>query len=119
MRSSSTKSSVALVRKSRTRGFASASTRKKAPRERGSEALAPVTGRSSTGHPRGDATPCPGTRSPGGRGRCLCQPDRLQPALGVDRRPAPIAGGGDRLAIAMVVDIAGDEDAFDLRLGLV
>ena len=39
---------------------------------------------------------------------------RLEPALGVDRRPAAVAGGGDRLAVAVVVDVAGDEDAVDL-----
>ena len=31
----------------------------------------------------------------------------------------PSAGGGDRLPISMVMDVAGDEHAIDLRAGLV
>ena len=44
---------------------------------------------------------------------------RLEPALGVDGRLAAVAGRGDRLAVAMVVDVAGDEHAVDRRAGLV
>ena len=44
---------------------------------------------------------------------------RFEPALGVDRGLAAVAGGRDGLAIAVIVDVAGDEDAVDLRAGLV
>ena len=43
----------------------------------------------------------------------------LEPALGVDGGLAAVAGGRHRLAVAMVVDVAGDEHAVDLRAGLV
>ena len=42
-----------------------------------------------------------------GRHPCLC----LQPAFGVDRRLAAGAGGGDRLAVERVGDVAAGEDA--------
>ena len=53
------------------------------------------------------------------RSRARRGPATLEPALGVDRGLAAVAGRGDRLAVAMVVDVAGDEDAVDLRAGLV
>src|SRR4029077_11040322 len=55
------------------------------------------------------------TSSPSGGGRGLGDPLGLQPAFRVDGRLAAIRGRGDGLAIAMVVDIAGDEHAVDLR----
>ena len=39
---------------------------------------------------------------------------RLEPALGVDGGHAAVAGRGDGLAVAVVVDVAGDEHAVDL-----
>ena len=56
---------------------------------------------------------------PGRGGRGLGDALGFEPALGVDGGLAAVAGGGDGLAIAMVVDVAGDEDALDLRAGLV
>src|SRR4051795_824639 len=44
---------------------------------------------------------------------------RFEPPFGVDRCLAPIGRGRDCLAIAMVVNIAGDENAVDLRARLV
>ena len=38
---------------------------------------------------------------------------RLEPALGVDGGLAAVAGRGDGLAVAVIVDIARDEDALD------
>ena len=46
-------------------------------------------------------------------------PCGLEPALGVDGGLAAVARRGDGLAVAMVVDVAGDEDALDLGVGLV
>ena len=43
----------------------------------------------------------------------------LEPALGVDRRLAAVGGRRHGLAVAMVVDVAGDEHALDLGAGLV
>ena len=43
---------------------------------------------------------------------------RLEPALGVDGGLAALAGGGDRLSVAVVVDVAGDEHALDVRARL-
>src|SRR5450759_2993300 len=43
----------------------------------------------------------------------------LEPPLRVDGRPAAVPGCRHRLAIAMVVDVAGDEDPLDARVGLV
>ena len=59
------------------------------------------------------------TSSPRGRGRGLGDALRLEPALGVDRGLAAVAGRRHGLAVAMVVDVAGDEHAVDLRAGLV
>ena len=42
---------------------------------------------------------------------------RGEVALGVERRHAARAGGGDRLAVDVVLDVAGREDAGDVRLG--
>src|SRR5271166_6251802 len=40
-------------------------------------------------------------------------PACLQPPLGVDGRHAARAGGGDRLAVDVVLDVAAGEDPFD------
>ena len=53
----------------------------------------------------------------GGRG--LGDALGFEPALGVDGGLAAVGCGGDGLAVSMVVDVAGDEDALDLRVGLV
>ena len=42
----------------------------------------------------------------------LIYPLRRQPAFGVQGRPAAHAGGGDRLLVDVVGDVAGGEDAF-------
>ena len=39
----------------------------------------------------------------------------LEPALGVDGGHAARAGGGDRLAVGVVLDVAAGEDALDVR----
>ena len=39
---------------------------------------------------------------------------RSEPALGVDGRHAARAGGGDGLAVDVVLDVAAGEDAFDV-----
>src|SRR5260221_1640240 len=57
--------------------------------------------------------------SPGGERVRFGQPLGLEPALSVDRGHAAVARRGDRLAIAMVMDVAGDEHAIDLRAGVV
>src|SRR5215212_9971860 len=44
---------------------------------------------------------------------------RLEPALRVDGGHAAVTRRGDGLAIAVVVDVSGDEHAFDLGVGLV
>src|SRR6476659_9927316 len=56
---------------------------------------------------------------PGGGGRRLADALRLEPALGIDRGLAAVAGRGHGLAVAVVVDVARDEHALDLRAGLV
>ena len=56
---------------------------------------------------------------PGGRGRGFGDALGLEPALGVDGGLAAVAGRGHGLAVAMVVDVAGDEHAVDLGAGLV
>ena len=38
-------------------------------------------------------------------------------ALGVERRHTAGAGGGDRLAVDVILHVAGGEDAVDVRLG--
>src|SRR3954471_14915363 len=43
----------------------------------------------------------------------------LQPALGVDGRHAPRTGGGDGLAVGVVLDVAGRKHAFDVGTGAV
>src|SRR5579859_6594892 len=55
---------------------------------------------------------------PVGGGDGLRLAHRLEPALGVDGRLAAITGSGHRLPVAVVVDIAGDEDALDRRASL-
>src|SRR5665811_1512370 len=57
--------------------------------------------------------------SAGGRDNGLRRRVLLEPALCVDGRSAAVPGGRHRLAIAMVVDVAGDEDPLDARVGLV
>ena len=57
--------------------------------------------------------------SPGRRRGALDDPLLLEPALGVDRRLAAVRGGGDRLPVAVVVHVAGDEDALDVGVRLV
>src|SRR5439155_16115633 len=57
-------------------------------------------------------SPCPG-------GLDLGDSLGLEPALGVDRGLAAVTRGGDCLAVAVIVDVAGDEHALDLRAGLV
>ena len=67
---------------------------------------------------RGSGRPAPpglGARLPRSRRLDLRDALRFEPALGVDGGPAAVAGGRDGLAIAMVVDVTGDEDALDLR----
>src|SRR5262245_57345514 len=44
---------------------------------------------------------------------------RLEPALGIDRRHAAVPGRGHGLPVAVVMDVAGDEHAFDLAVGLI
>src|SRR5690242_2005578 len=56
---------------------------------------------------------------PGRGGRRLGDAFGLEPALRVDRGLAAVAGSRDRLPIAVVVDVARDEHALDLRAGLV
>src|SRR5256885_15662697 len=43
----------------------------------------------------------------------------LEPALRVDRGLAAVRGRGHGLAVAVVVNVAGDEDTLDRRSGLV
>src|SRR6185436_19206946 len=57
--------------------------------------------------------PLPVTRLPGGQRVGFGDPLRLEPALRVDRGLAAVARRGDGLAIPVVVDVAGDEDALD------
>ena len=64
------------------------------------------------------STPPP-TDLPGCSGDRLGDAFGFEPALGVDGGLAAVGGGGDGLAISMVVDVAGDEDAVDLGAGLV
>ena len=45
--------------------------------------------------------------------------DRLQPLLTIDRRHASRAGGGDRLAIELILDVACDEDSGNAGAGAV
>src|SRR6185369_10937770 len=69
---------------------------------------------------RAGATPGgPRRRLPGRRGRRLADALGLEPALGVDRGLAAVGCRGHGLAVAMVVDVARDEDALDLRAGLI
>src|SRR6187551_2943896 len=60
--------------------------------------------------PRGNAM---GAALPGRRGRGFGDPLGLEPAFGVDGRLAPVPGRGHGLAIAVIVDVARDEHAFD------
>src|SRR4051794_8587401 len=60
----------------------------------------------------------PGTDSPRGERARLGDALGLEPALRVDRRAAAVTGSGHGLAIAMVMDVARDEDTLDLRCGL-
>ena len=53
------------------------------------------------------------------RSRDSVMPSDFEPALGVDGGLAAVGRRGDRLAVAVVVDVAGDEHAVDLRAGLV
>src|SRR4051812_36144848 len=57
--------------------------------------------------------------SPRGGGARLGDALGLEPALRVDRGLAAVRGGRDRLPVVVVVDVAGDEDALDLRVRLV
>ena len=43
----------------------------------------------------------------------------LEPLLAVHRRHAAAAGGGDRLAVDVILDVAAGEDAEDVRLGAI
>src|SRR4051794_13870330 len=114
MSSSSTNRIAKLVRKSRT------SLRRNRV-SRANEVAAPLSLRVSVGMVATSAeSVVSGVRAlPGGGGGRLRDALGLQPPLRVDRCLAAIGRGRDRLAVAVVVHVPGDEDAVDLRVRLV
>src|SRR5450756_406152 len=75
--------------------------------------------RRNPGAAASSGSPPPWACSAGGRVGGLGRLVLLEPPLRVDRRSAAVPGGGHRLAVAMVVDVAGDEDPLDPGVGFV
>src|SRR5450759_3962862 len=78
----------------------------------------PFARRRNPGAAASSGSPPPWACSAGGRVGGFRRRVLLEPALCVDGRSAAVPGGGHRLAVAMVVDVPGDEDPLDSRVGL-